>query len=828
MATATNAALGSVKLAGDLQAGDALNPALVPSGVVPGEYPTIYKIHVDSKGRTVWVSGEPEEVKEDVPLASTTVVGSVKPGHNINYANNTIDVNKTSSVLLGIAKLGAGLEQNELTGATDVVLPDASTTIYGKAKGDQGAIKVDGSGFMYVDPVAYCDEAGEATTSAVGFIKIGSGFEITDSEYLNTSLWPASSLVKGGVKVGTGFKLQDGFLRQDLATNSTAGTVVNALNNFYIDPQNAINIHATHYSFYGWLGGISGSNIYLDNSTHTLSSDFQFTDFSDVASASVLGKVQIGSNINVSSGLISVSDAVADVSKGVLKTTGRIFKIESGVLRCDYEYPASQTYFGGCRPDGTTVTFSDLANSVISVNLSSSYNIATTLKKGAVQIGDNISVNSGVISVPDATTTSLGLVQIGAGISVNDGVISTSYPTASATTLGVARLNQDLQGYTVNGLTTYYQAYGMTSREYFNNVLPDGTFVNIYNSPAFSYFTKSGLSYSLMQFHSALQYDASATGGVYIPCGGVYSNNSSTQHVRLSNGVISIDPTIQASETQVGIIKCPGGIIFGDKIATSSTNGIVKISSNSILWTGEPVLTPGDGYIGPGVCHINLASTLQHGVVKAGNGILISTDGVMSLQNATASLFGIMQPGNGLTIDGSGFLTLDNLDTVIINTAQKLKNSIIKCNQRIYTGSYPNGITINAYNDYNGQIGGEGTDLFYNISAGYSNYEYIQINIYDFDESFNTNLTQKRQYADLTNHDIKRACKVVNKLNTSTPVKFSLNNVLDMDGSPSAYYGEGCVPGDIILFTVKQFYLPGTGYGGVVTLRLKSAEIFKN
>ena len=64
---------------------------------------------------------------------------------------------------------------------------------------------------------------------------------------------------------------------------------------------------------------------------------------------------------------------------------------------------------------------------------------ATTGQKGVVQIGSNIQVSSGTISVNTATTSQLGLVQVGANVDVASGVISVK--SASTSQSGVVQLN---------------------------------------------------------------------------------------------------------------------------------------------------------------------------------------------------------------------------------------------------------------------------------------------------------------------------------------------------------------------------------------------------
>jgi hypothetical protein len=63
---------------------------------------------------------------------------------------------------------------------------------------------------------------------------------------------------------------------------------------------------------------------------------------------------------------------------------------------------------------------------------------ATTSSKGVVQVGTNIDVTSGTISVPAATTSAQGVVQVGTNISVASGTISVA--TGSTSTAGVLQL----------------------------------------------------------------------------------------------------------------------------------------------------------------------------------------------------------------------------------------------------------------------------------------------------------------------------------------------------------------------------------------------------
>ena len=97
----------------------------------------------------------------------------------------------------------------------------------------------------------------------------------------------------------------------------------------------------------------------------------------------------------------------------------------------------------GCYGDGFTIpTFCVNAQggleSVTPVTIASSIPDATTTSKGLVQVGSNIDVVGGIISVGLASGTDFGVVQVGSNVQVSGGVISIL--NASTTNVGVVQL----------------------------------------------------------------------------------------------------------------------------------------------------------------------------------------------------------------------------------------------------------------------------------------------------------------------------------------------------------------------------------------------------
>ena len=183
-------------------------------------------------------------------------------------------------------------------------------------------------------------------------------------------------------------------------------------------------------------GTIRPNNVWIDNKGRILKvntlSDAQLTALSVAipdATTSSLGKVQIGTNIGVSAGVISIPDAT-DTVKGVMKVTN------------------------GNGLDLTAGTLSISAN-------------ATTSVKGIVQIGANIGVSAGVISIPDATDTVKGILKVtdGGGLLLTSGTLShdgsiSVLNTASNSVLGKVQIGTNID--VTSGLISVANASGTT------------------------------------------------------------------------------------------------------------------------------------------------------------------------------------------------------------------------------------------------------------------------------------------------------------------------------------------------------------------------------
>ena len=123
------------------------------------------------------------------------------------------------------------------------------------------------------------------------------------------------------------------------------------------------------------------------------------------ASSSTLGGVKIGSNLSISSGVLSVNTGSSN-TKGVL-SVGSNITVSSGQISLTKNNITSAL---GYTPPTTDTKYT--------------LPTASSSTLGGVKIGSNISISNGTISVPTGSTSTAGVLSVGSNISVNNGKIS--------------------------------------------------------------------------------------------------------------------------------------------------------------------------------------------------------------------------------------------------------------------------------------------------------------------------------------------------------------------------------------------------------------------
>ena len=135
------------------------------------------------------------------------------------------------------------------------------------------------------------------------------------------------------------------------------------------------------------------------------------SDGVDPATTSSLGVVQIGSNIDVSSGIISVAAGSTSVA-GVLQLTDATDSSSTTTAATPNSVKLAYNLASGALlKSGGTMT-GDIVFSASQTFPGTGVGDATTTSKGVVQIGSNIQVSAGVISVNSGSTTTAGVLQL--------------------------------------------------------------------------------------------------------------------------------------------------------------------------------------------------------------------------------------------------------------------------------------------------------------------------------------------------------------------------------------------------------------------------------
>lgn len=802
MAGATNTTLGTIKLAGDFIGGHAEAPALRPSGVKADTYNITDKVYVDAQGRITWAKQLPEDF--EWPEGSKTEAGIVQIGV-LPEGNKSIDVNSNSVISInkattsdaGVAKLGNGLAKNVGSGATDIVVPDASTSVFGYARPDNNSMQVNNDGVISIDGSWVINQVGPATTTTTGGVKVGEYFAIDGAGDLSVAVPNASTSVKGLMEIGTGLTHDGAVISVPEATSTVKGVFKPIQPNFFIDGDfNKLYLHNCASPYYGnpeglagLVAGVSGASMSIDWPTATISCNYNFDDFIVEASTSDKGKAQIGDNIDVNSGVISLPDPT-DTIYGPVKVTGRAFKVDgTGRLYWDTEYYANATYGGHVRPDGITIKFSDEPNAVISFDPVDTP-VASDSAKGIVQVGSGFNLSSGVISIPNATDTTLGTISPGLGFKIDNGTIAVDYANMPHASSSVAGL-----------VATDYTSQGL-------NLAVDGT-----------------LSGRIAD----------------VNCGLMYADNST--FVKLIDGTLSyvVSP---ASSSYHGTVKLGGGLgeDFDLTVSEDFNNYGKIVAKGAARWTTTSVRYVGGLVkIGTGFTYnsttgeisLPYATTTTKGIFGAGKGLTTtfsdSTHSILNVESASKTDYGIVQPGSGISI---------NSGTISINT--QLSDSTINSTLLFSEAQISDIVEVNSFADFKGYrdyYTGGGTSIF-KFYPSSTNINSWTISLFNGAGTIFRSIDTQLDYDISESSTYYIVYKVVNNTN-GEPIQVSIGSQQNLSNSVAdrryrvigASFPVGAVAGDLVVFEITRTIFPvniaysGGSYKQLITC--KPAKIFK-
>ena len=371
------------------------------------------------------------------------------------------------------------------------------------------------------------------------------------------------------------------------------------------------------------------------------------------ASAVDRGIVQVGANINVSSGTISVPDASSSV-KGAFRLDTTM-TITAGDVSVNYaNIPDGATSSKGivrvgsglsstagvlsvdAKPDATTSTKgivqvgSGLA--ISSGILRSDVPDATTSSKGAVQVGSGLNVASGVMSIPgtpDATTAIKGLVQVGTGLTVSSGIVSADpIPDATTSSKGVVQVGAGLA--VSSGILSVQDA--TTSSK---GLVQIGDGLNV----------ASGVISRTMP-----NTTTTSKGVVQVGAG-----------FDISSGVVSLP---DATTSSVGLIQVGSGLNVASGVLSAPVTPDATLFSPGIVQIGDGLSISG------GILSTADATTSSKGLVQIGDDLSVSS-GVVSanIPDATTSSKGLVQVGSGLSVSsGTLYISDASIGTLAINS----------------------------------------------------------------------------------------------------------------------------------------------------------------
>lgn len=245
----------------------------------------------------------------------------------------------------------------------------------------------------------------------------------------------------GYVQIGDNINVENGIISVPLASPTAKGLVM------------ASNIDSGITAYNGTIRVNLADPLYIDTTHNRI--DIKY------ATNTQLGVVapKLGGALNIqSAGEIDAKNATTS-QRGVVVLTDTVSSGDtSRVPTSDAVYQAiQQGGGGGTIPDATTTTKGKVqigtnmtvSNGVISVPVATHNSLgvvtisdtdsnltldewgflnvpnANTARKGVIQVGDNLRINSGVLSVPEASTTAKGAVMVDSigSISANSGVI---------------------------------------------------------------------------------------------------------------------------------------------------------------------------------------------------------------------------------------------------------------------------------------------------------------------------------------------------------------------------------------------------------------------
>lgn len=286
--------------------------------------------------------------------------------------------------------------------------------------------------------------------------------------------------------------------------------------------------------------------------------------------------------------------------------------------------------------------------------------VATTIADGTVQIGQNINIAAGSISIPTASTSVKGLAKIGSGFYTTGGVLSideTLLPVATDTIFGLISAGT---GLTVSGGYLNYSAAGPATNTTKGVVCTvglnslngsDGLTIadSVLSAVPATNSTKGIVKFGI-GFEDSVGGEAQVNKTSSTVYGLLYGVNTA-YGLSIASGILEHDSSVLAiaSGSVAGKVSPGSGfVVSGDGTLSISTAGDANTSTKGTVQIGT-------GFsVSAGVVSVNISSDTQKGLVQVDDaGGLSISSGIMDVNLGTSSVFGTVKSSTtqNITID---------------------------------------------------------------------------------------------------------------------------------------------------------------------------------
>lgn len=636
-----------------------------------------------------------------VPDATHLVKGAVKVGDNIDVSNGEISVPRATNLNLGVVTPGAGLSVNPVTPGVMSLNTATENVIGGVKVGDNLSVENDGT--LSVP---------EATTNNFGVVKVGENLTIdSNDELVVKDAQP--SLVKGAVTIdaqNSNLTLLNGVLDVPTGTKNNKG-VLQVGDNLTVNGGVVDVPNATPTS-----KGVVGVES-LDSGLSVVSGQLKVNN-GDTLYFTNLNKLEVKRADDTLGGY----GVVAPKLNGGIKATNGEIELKDATTQAIGGVYLTNTITDG---DTTHVPTADAVYDAITGQTPPQIADATRNSKGIVQIGDNLEVSNGLISVPQASRLARGVVKVGSNLTVDstDGTINV--PTGSSSQPGILQVGSNLTD--TNGVvdvpTATDSTKGILSVDNTNGLTISSGVLGVQPATHGQWgVAKIGSNLNVDQYGvvDLAPADASNLGGVKV--GDNLNVNSA--------GLLSVPDATSSSK---GVIRAGSNLTVNNGVlsvpyADSSTYGVVN-TTTSITSGSSAVPTSGAVYQaiqGAGVNRLNYDDITSATISSSSTTITFNTTDV-DLNTARTRECIECITGNATVASSTDFnFTLRLLTSLAYNAFSNKKPVLIP---------YSIGFSSTIFNAYLDNISHDGTKAVFLI--GVYGYSLISRNNQKFYPAFN-------------------------------------------------------------------------------------------